>query len=45
MIDKAIAATLEKGIRTSDIAAPGEKTVSTSDMGSAILAELETLAA
>jgi 3-isopropylmalate dehydrogenase len=45
MIDKAIAATLEKGIRTGDIAAPGEKTVSTSEMGSAILAELEVLAA
>ncbi len=45
MIDKAIAATLEKGIRTGDIAAPGEKIVSTSEMGSAILAELEVLAA
>jgi 3-isopropylmalate dehydrogenase len=45
MIDKAIAATLGKGIRTADIAAPGEKTVSTSEMGSAILEELETLAA
>lgn len=45
MIDKAIAATLGKGIRTGDIAASGEKIVSTSEMGSAILAELETLAA
>src|ERR1700712_419559 len=39
MIDAAIAATLDKGIRTSDIAAAGEKTFSTSEMGSAILAE------
>ncbi|MFA6267494.1 MAG: 3-isopropylmalate dehydrogenase [Pseudolabrys sp.] len=45
MIDKAIAATLDKGIRTSDIAAPGQKSVSTSEMGSAILAELEALSA
>ena len=45
MIDKAIAATLDKGIRTSDIAAAGQKTVSTSEMGSAILEELEKLAA
>ena len=45
MIDAAIAATLDKGIRTGDIAAAGEKTVSTSEMGSAILAELEKLAA
>jgi 3-isopropylmalate dehydrogenase len=43
MIDAAIAATLDKGIRTGDIAAPGGKSVSTSDMGSAILAELEKL--
>ncbi len=45
MIDTAIAATLDKGIRTGDIAAAGEKTVSTSEMGSAILEELEKLAA
>src|SRR6187399_79924 len=44
-IDQAISATLATGLRTSDIAAPGEKSVSTSEMGSAILAELETLAA
>ncbi len=41
MIDAAIAATLDKGIRTGDIAAPGQKSVSTSEMGSAILAELD----
>jgi 3-isopropylmalate dehydrogenase len=32
---------LDQGLRTGDIAAPGAKTVSTSEMGSAILAELE----
>jgi len=45
MIDKAIAATLDKGLRTADIKSEGTKVVSTSEMGSAILAELETLAA
>ena len=44
MIDKAIAATLDKGLRTGDIAAPGEKAIGTAEMGSAILAEMETLA-
>lgn len=44
MIDAAIAATLDKGVRTGDIAAAGEKSVGTADMGSAILAELEALA-
>jgi 3-isopropylmalate dehydrogenase len=44
MIDKAIAATLDKGLRTADIKSEGMKVVSTSEMGSAILAELETLA-
>jgi 3-isopropylmalate dehydrogenase len=41
MIDKAIAAALEKGFRTGDIASPGMKTVGTTEMGNAILAELE----
>jgi 3-isopropylmalate dehydrogenase len=41
MIDKAIAATLDKGIRTGDIAAPGQKSVDTAEMGDAILAEME----
>ena len=45
MIDQAIAAALDKGLRTADIASPGTKTVSTAEMGSAILEELETLAA
>ncbi len=43
MIDKAIAAALAKGIRTGDIAAPGMKPVTTEEMGSAIIAELEAL--
>ena len=45
MIDQAIAATLAKGLRTADIKSEGTKVVSTSEMGDAILAELETLAA
>jgi 3-isopropylmalate dehydrogenase len=44
MIDTAIAATLDKGLRTGDIASPGTKTVGTEEMGSAILAEMEKLA-
>src|ERR1700751_2328482 len=44
LIDTAIAATLDKGLRTADIKSEGTKVVSTSEMGSAILAELETLA-
>jgi 3-isopropylmalate dehydrogenase len=45
MIDLAIAAALAKGLRTADIASPGTKTVSTAQMGDAILEELEKLAA
>src|SRR5450631_4512223 len=45
MIDQAIAATLAKGLRTADIKSEGSTVVSTSEMGSAILAELEALAA
>jgi hypothetical protein len=44
MIDQAIAATLAKGLRTADIKSEGSKVISTSEMGSAILAELEQLA-
>lgn len=44
MIDQAIAATLAKGLRTGDIKSEGSKVVSTAEMGSAILAELEQLA-
>jgi 3-isopropylmalate dehydrogenase len=42
-IDKAIANVLDKGIRTGDIASPGEKTVSTSQMGEAVLKEVQAL--
>jgi 3-isopropylmalate dehydrogenase len=45
MIDQAIAAALAKGLRTADIKSQGTKAVSTSEMGDAILAELEALAA
>ena len=41
MIDQAIAAALDKGLRTADIKSEGTKVVSTSEMGDAILAELE----
>ena len=45
MIDNAIAAVLDKGLRTADIMQPGMRQVGTSDMGRAIEAELKTLAA
>ena len=44
MIDKAIAATLARGLRTADIRGAGAKVVSTAEMGGAILDELERLA-
>src|SRR6478735_7772617 len=44
-IDQAISATLAKGLRTADIKSEGTEVVSTSEMGSAILTELEKLAA
>jgi 3-isopropylmalate dehydrogenase len=44
-IDQAIAATLGKGLRTADIKSEGTKVVSTTEMGDAILAELESLSA
>jgi 3-isopropylmalate dehydrogenase len=40
-IDAAIAAVLDAGLRTGDIMSAGCKQVSTAEMGSAILAELE----
>ncbi|MEM8811909.1 MAG: 3-isopropylmalate dehydrogenase [Pseudomonadota bacterium] len=43
-IDAAIAAALEKGLRTPDIASDGTKSVGTEEMGAAILAELEAAA-
>jgi 3-isopropylmalate dehydrogenase len=45
LIDRAIAASLAKGLRTADIKSEGAKIVSTSEMGSAILAEMAALAA
>jgi 3-isopropylmalate dehydrogenase len=45
MIDQAIAATLAKGLRTADIKSDGTKVVGTTEMGDAILGELEKLAA
>jgi len=44
LLDKAIANTLDKGLRTKDIAAEGEATVTTVEMGDAIVAELSALA-
>jgi 3-isopropylmalate dehydrogenase len=40
-LDAAIAATLAKGLRTADIKSAGAKVVSTSEMGAAIVGELE----
>jgi 3-isopropylmalate dehydrogenase len=45
MIEQAIAGALAKGLRTADIRGDRAKSVSTSEMGNAILAELEKLAA
>jgi len=45
LIERAIAATLDKGLRTADIAPPGTQTVGTAQMGDAIIAEIEKLAA
>lgn len=43
MLDKAIANVLEKGLRTRDIANEGDNVVSTSEMGKAVINELEAL--
>src|SRR6187200_3424085 len=45
LIDQAIAATLAKGLRTADIKSEGAKIVTTSQMGDAVIAEIEKLAA
>ena len=45
LLDAAIAATLDRGYRTADIATPGATTVGTTGMGAAIIAELDRLAA
>ena len=44
LIDKAIAATLDKGLRTADIKSDGTTLVGTSQMGDAIIAEMAMLA-
>jgi len=44
LIDQAIAAALAKGLRTADIKSDGAKIISTSQMGEAIVAELDALA-
>ncbi len=41
-IERAIAGVLDQGLRTADIAAQGEKAISTADMGKAVIAVLET---
>src|SRR5215218_2853803 len=45
LIDKAIIATLDKGLRTADIKSEGCKLVTTSEMGDAVIAEIDRLAA
>ena len=45
LIDQAIAAALDKGLRTADIKSEGCKLVGTREMGDAIIAEMEKLAA
>jgi 3-isopropylmalate dehydrogenase len=44
LIDQAIAATLAKGLRTSDIKSEGATVVGTAEMGGAVIAEMERLA-
>ena len=41
MIDQAIAAALAKGVRTADIASPGQTSVGTRAMGDAVIKEME----
>lgn len=45
LLDKAIADVLAQGLRTGDIMQPNMRQVGTADMGSAILAQLQTVAA
>jgi 3-isopropylmalate dehydrogenase len=45
LIDRAIAATLGRGLRTSDIKSEGATVVGTGEMGAAVIAEMERLAA
>jgi len=41
LVDQAIASVLERGLRTADIAAKGEETIGTAQMGDAIAEEIE----
>src|SRR5438128_478882 len=45
LIERAIAAALDKGLRTADIASPEMTTVGTAQIGDAIIAEMERVAA
>jgi 3-isopropylmalate dehydrogenase len=45
LTEKAISAVLASGLRTADIAKPGENAISTKEMGDAVVAELEKLSA
>lgn len=44
LVEKAVADVLASGIRTADIAAKGQNTVGTKEMGDAIIAALQRLA-
>ena len=44
LVEKAISTVLDQGLRTKDIAAQGQNTVSTAEMGDAILKTVQTLA-
>ncbi len=45
LLDKAVQTALAEGCRTADIAVAGDKVLSTSEMGSAIISQLEALSA
>jgi 3-isopropylmalate dehydrogenase len=45
LLDRAISATLDKGLRTRDIASEGSTVIGTTQMGDAIVAELNALSA
>ena len=44
LVEKAISAVLDQGLRTKDIAAPGQNAVSTNEMGEAILKTVQKMA-
>jgi len=44
LVERAVEAVLKSGKRTADIAGPGETPISTAEMGTAVLAELDKLA-